>query len=1036
MNYCLTVNDDTIYSSFRDANIKYKVMCVDNKYIENLISLMNTLGDLDLNDMEIWDTVLKQQNITPQKKEIICIQTPDDMLHKYFYSVYKDVINITSDIDRFILDRLNGKNHVTTRHTLYTDRMRDNILEDLLGIKVDNIYCITLYNRKDRHKSIMKQFAELNLAFDMIKVEKNEKDPVKGCLDSHMICVKDAKKRGFENVLIFEDDVMINFGVLQQFYDNKTRLNIPKDFDMFYLGYNVNNGYKYDKNIMKIISAQCAHAYILNNQVFDYILENVEKDWTQFPEWNVRNEYEKQQNFNCRAIDLFYAKIVNHMRNKSYGIYPLLCYQQETFSDIENRTVSYNKTLLTKSVFHYNCYKHPFSTYVVNLERRKDRFEEFAKNYPYEFQSAIQFKAVDGEKFDFKPVLSLFNYGNKERGNIKNPYHLHEYRTGVLGCALSHFKLWSLLANNKNIKDDTFILILEDDIELCDNFIQKTNDLLDYLVTDDKWDITFMGFTDYADTNDTKINDKLIRFSGDKRLRGGGTFGYFIRKRGARKLIDLALKHKIRQAIDWFMIEQFDTVVCYKATPELIFSKVDDGKGDSDVQKSGPIQIVKDFANKQKKMARKLKAERLKKTLPPTIPEVDESDLEVIPEYKEPVKPKEEAKEEPVKPKEEPVKAKEEAKENVEAKHFREIIHDNNNYFLNDDKEVFEVRRDVFNYVGQMEDGKIVESYKARNAYGHSLKRQNREYLLVYVDKEIPYYFRKIIEILTKKYMIIVVSEDTYNIRVNNVYYVCNNKSGIIGTIIHRFNVKRVLITSFNYFLYGPTVEGQKIWYFYTGNKLLCKYNEKLLRDSGISLVSNYAHRVDNYIFFSGQQEVEFKAFNSLDKINAVRSCYALEKIPNLTIKDSENIIVSYDKHYTNVINFFAYFSKIKPGYTLVLFDDDTREIKANGNIIIIPRNYHNLKTYLARSKLFISFENDDATYYNILTAMVHHNICVVSKIFSELSGKTLMFDVINGDFIKSVAGVLDDEEKLNSLDNICKVVLAEEIKHNKWNDV
>ena len=82
-----------------------------------------------------------------------------------------------------------------------------------------------------------------------------------------------------------EDDVEFNLMLLRTLMAQKTELNVAEDFNIFYVGYNVNNGYKYNDNIMKITSAQCAHSYILNEQVYDYILENIEKDWKTFPEW-------------------------------------------------------------------------------------------------------------------------------------------------------------------------------------------------------------------------------------------------------------------------------------------------------------------------------------------------------------------------------------------------------------------------------------------------------------------------------------------------------------------------------------------------------------------------------------------------------------------------------------------------------------------------------------------------------------------------------------------------------------------------------
>ena len=231
-----------------------------------------------------------------------------------------------------------------------------------------------------------------------------------------------------------------------------------------------------------------------------------------------------------------------------------------------------------------------YVTLMVNLNRRSDRIENFyntyIKKYPNFFKKLIRFPAVDGKTYDFKDDMHLFNLRQLPFKAQRNPYQNHGYKAGVLGCALSHFNIWKKLVETDQQKENDFILVLEDDIKLCDNFDIKLNELLNDLNKDEKWGICFVGFTDYKDFGDTKISDKLIQFSGETRLNGGGTFAYLIRKKGARKLVENALKYKIQQAIDWFMIEQMDEIIMYKCVQDLVFSAVanNDPNSDSDVQ--------------------------------------------------------------------------------------------------------------------------------------------------------------------------------------------------------------------------------------------------------------------------------------------------------------------------------------------------------------------------------------------------------------------------------------------------------------------
>ena len=117
-------------------------------------------------------------------------------------------------------------------------------LETLLNIKIDKIYCISLKEREDRRETLKSQFSKLSHNIHFHIVEKNS-DPIRGCLESHIECIKEANELGYENILMFEDDILIDEKILTDIKN----IHIPPNFDMFYLGYHVNNGMKYGKNI-------------------------------------------------------------------------------------------------------------------------------------------------------------------------------------------------------------------------------------------------------------------------------------------------------------------------------------------------------------------------------------------------------------------------------------------------------------------------------------------------------------------------------------------------------------------------------------------------------------------------------------------------------------------------------------------------------------------------------------------------------------------------------------------------------------------
>ncbi len=222
-----------------------------------------------------------------------------------------------------------------------------NKLEKILKLKIDDYFCISLKKEGlERRKKTIQIFKNLNIPIKFYLPEKN-KNSILGCLESHLYCIKYAKKHKLKNIFICEDDIeFLNFNKYQN-------LKIPENFDMFYLGYHINKGYKYDINLLKLESGLTTHAYIINEKIYDIVIENILKN-----NWNLKenlNEFEKPFfNNDLLTIDKFYAKEIHDKRKNSYAIYPLLCNQRPEFSIIENQFVDYTDLLLTKSNFFYN----------------------------------------------------------------------------------------------------------------------------------------------------------------------------------------------------------------------------------------------------------------------------------------------------------------------------------------------------------------------------------------------------------------------------------------------------------------------------------------------------------------------------------------------------------------------------------------------------------------------------------------------------------------------------------------------------------
>jgi GR25 family glycosyltransferase involved in LPS biosynthesis len=933
----LLISDKLEKEKIDGLNLDYLLVEITNEKLKKIIELKELL---DFFKLDTKDLLYKILSFKKENNAIILLH--NDKLLTYFQRTYNNV-NFITNIDQFLYLKLNENKEEYKICDINKEEENINensLFSEILNIKLDKIYCITLKNRVDRQNSIKQQCSKYNFSVEFLK-EDLHNDPVEGCKNSHIKCIKDAKSKGYKNILILEDDSIISDHILNYYKENP--IKIPDDYDIFYLGYNGNEGYRYKKNITKILSAQTTHSYILSHRVYDEVLNNINKDWNEFKEWNIRNEEENKQDFSKKAIDLFYAKIINHRRGKSYGLFPILCFQLEDHSDIENKKISYNSLFMEKSYKLYCKTKQEMDIFVINLKRRPERLKKLKENYFHELPYFKIFTAIDGETFNFEKALPLFDLKDFNK-NKKNPYPSHEWRTGVLGCSLSHLLLWENILTNTNKKDNDFNLILEDDITLSNNFVEKLNNLLDELVNDNAWDIVYLGFTDYKNTGDISISKHFIQFSGNRRLHGGGTFGYIIRKRGAKKLHKLAMERKIQQAIDWFMIEQFDKIIAYKTKEDLIFSEVNK---DSDIQNN--FRTLDFNKNKNNKL------ESIKEE--PIDIDKDLDELQKLEEIDEKEKEK-----------------------NCNYNNYKEIIINDKIFFKKANELFFINNSNEMEYYGTYNNGKLICLSKSKTHFSIDLNI-DKEYILFYITK-LNYHIRKLIEEYSKNNNVFVVSKYVYNVNINGIDYIYMKTDNILNELFKHLKIKEIYIDNFDFFLYTNT----NIKINYLHNKLN-NYNEyKNTQYDNYSITKNYLNHIYKLIFFSKDEAELFQSYYNIKCSNI-----EYKKLPlnnNLVLDNKKDYILSYDLHNEEIILFFKLINKtMNNKYKLIIFNDN-KDITAEKNVLVKKRSYHLLQKYLQESKIFISLENREYTFYNILLANQSKCLSIIPKYYSEFKDK------------------------------------------------
>lgn len=148
----------------------------------------------------------------------------------------------------------------------------------------DNKYIISLKGRLDRRERTIQELSKINLtgyqfwdAVDGSKEEFEWDDSVniigwtKGAAAlalSTIGVIEDAKKNGYEKILIMEDDVMF-IDIAKEYIED---LKIPDgaSWDMFFFGYlERRKSFPISNKITRLRSAFCCHCYAISSRVYD-----------------------------------------------------------------------------------------------------------------------------------------------------------------------------------------------------------------------------------------------------------------------------------------------------------------------------------------------------------------------------------------------------------------------------------------------------------------------------------------------------------------------------------------------------------------------------------------------------------------------------------------------------------------------------------------------------------------------------------------------------------------------------------------------
>ena len=200
-------------------------------------------------------------------------------------------------------------------------------------------FFINLESRVDRLENVQKELRRMGIIGERINAVKSKVGGI-GCTLSHIRCLEEAKKRGYEQVFICEDDIKFTDPELfkqqlQKFLNNK-----EIQWDVLLVGANVVPPYqRMGDYCARVFSAQTTISYIAKREMYDVLLENFKESC------NLQMRHPVQQGVsNPYALDMWWKRL--QPQYFWWIITPLTVTQYESYSDIENRTTNYDHLML------------------------------------------------------------------------------------------------------------------------------------------------------------------------------------------------------------------------------------------------------------------------------------------------------------------------------------------------------------------------------------------------------------------------------------------------------------------------------------------------------------------------------------------------------------------------------------------------------------------------------------------------------------------------------------------------------------------
>uniref|UniRef100_A0A6C0ANR5 Alpha-(1,3)-fucosyltransferase FucT N-terminal domain-containing protein n=1 Tax=viral metagenome TaxID=1070528 RepID=A0A6C0ANR5_9ZZZZ len=213
--------------------------------------------------------------------------------------------------------------------------------------------------------------------------------------------------------------------------------------------------------------------------------------------------------------------------------------------------------------------------YIINLDRRPDRRSSFIENHPYFKGKVKRHMACDGLSLTLTPALAkLFK---------PNDFF---WKKAVMGCAISHLKLWTMLQTDS--QEMKTYLIMEDDARMNPEWTNAWAKVQGNLPVG--WECIYLGGVLPPNKQGFELVKEPV-IDGLCRIKPNTLFGqaeatrqfhfctyaYILSRAGAKKLLDTIVEHNgIWTSADHVLFNSLDKMNVYCLDPLVAGASQDD----------------------------------------------------------------------------------------------------------------------------------------------------------------------------------------------------------------------------------------------------------------------------------------------------------------------------------------------------------------------------------------------------------------------------------------------------------------------------